>query len=272
VDINYTTPKKILTSTSGFLSGYSHSLNPYSGCSFACSYCYVRQSPIGLFRKQEWGTWVDVKQGIQEKIINEISNLKKRDKQVTIFMSSSTDPYQPIEYLEKVTRSLLEAMTEMKPDFLFIQTRSPLVTRDIDLFMKIKDRLRISMTVETDIDLIRKKFTPYAPPIQARLKAIKILGDHNIPIQIAIAPVLPFTKKFPEKLSHLVDRIVVDDYYTGDGSQGKRTERLNIKEKYDEEDLEDWYGKKTHLYALEELQNAFHPEQILLSQKGFAPF
>lgn len=74
-------------------------------------------------------------------------------------MSSSTDPYQPIEQKEKVTRSLLEVMVEDPPDFLLIQTRSPLVSRDIDLLQQLKEKVRVSMTIETDSETIRKHFT-----------------------------------------------------------------------------------------------------------------
>lgn len=271
VDKNDTFPKKILTSASGFLSGYTHSLNPYVGCAYGCSYCYVRQSPVGLFRNQEWGTWVDVKQDASEKLRREILNLKKKNKKITIFMSSSTDPYQPIEYREKVTRSLLEALVESQPDFLFVQTRSPLVTRDLDLFLNLKEHIKISMTVETDLEVIRKKFSPFAPPIQARLKAVRKLRENDLPVQIAVAPILPFSKSFPKTLSNLVDRICIDDYYTGDGSGGKRTERLKIKKIYDELNLKQWYGKNVHLRALEQFKKEFEPNQIFVSQKGFMP-
>lgn len=57
----YKYPKTLLNKGTGFLSGYSHSLNPYTGCVFGCSYCYVRQMPVSTFRKEEWGTWVDIK-------------------------------------------------------------------------------------------------------------------------------------------------------------------------------------------------------------------
>ncbi|SER75707.1 DNA repair photolyase [Gracilibacillus ureilyticus] len=270
-NITYKTPKKILTPTSGFLNDYSHTLNPYVGCVFGCSYCYVRQSPVGLFRREEWGTWVDVKQEVKEKIMKEISNLRKRNKQVTIFMSSSTDPYQPIEYRERVTRSLLEGMVEVPPDFLFVQTRSPLVTRDIDLFDKLKPKLRISVTVETDDDEVRKRFSPHAPPIPVRLKAVRQLKERELPVQLAIAPVLPFTSKFPAIIAETVDRVVIDDYFTGDGSNGKRTERLQIRELYSQGELSDWFSRETHQLAVKKLKETFPEEKILVSQEGFSP-
>ena len=128
------------------------------------------------FRGEEWGTWVDIKKGAAELLRKELTKAKSKGK-VTIFMSSSTDPYQPIEYREEITRSLLEVMVEVPPDFLFVQTRSPLVQRDIDLFLRFKDRVRISMTIETDREEIRKHFTPGAPPITGRLKALQLLAE-----------------------------------------------------------------------------------------------
>lgn len=179
-ELYYKTPKTILNKGTGFLSGYTHSLNPYTGCTFGCSYCYVRQMPVSLFRDGEWGNWVDVKNGAASLLRTELRKAKARGK-VTIFMPSSKDPYQPIEHKEKVTRSLLEVMVEEPPDFLLIQTRSPLVNRDIDLLQHLKERVRVSMTAETDSETIRKHFTPEAPPIQARFKTLQKLANAGIP-------------------------------------------------------------------------------------------
>lgn len=79
VEVTEKTPQKLLTKASGFLKGYTHTLNPYIGCAFGCSYCYVRQSPVGLFRKQEWGTWVDVKKDVKEKLAKELRLLRKKN-------------------------------------------------------------------------------------------------------------------------------------------------------------------------------------------------
>lgn len=263
-------PKTILTPASGYLTGYNYTLNPYAGCAFACSYCYVRRMPIALFRGQEWGTWVDLKEQASEILHRDLKKAKKKGP-VTIFMSSSTDPYQPVEYKEQVTRALLEAMTASKPDFLFVQTRSPLVTRDIDLFTELKDRIRISVTVETDLEEIRKTFTPFAPPIPARFQALKKLRAAGLPVQATLSPVLPFSKKFPGKLAEIVDRVCVDDYFLGDGSGGKRTEKLGIRRIYERLNLEEWYKKETIEKAVEELKQTFDESRILLSRQGFLP-
>ncbi|MBB3111183.1 DNA repair photolyase [Paenibacillus phyllosphaerae] len=269
-ELLYKTPKSMLNKGSGFLANYSHSLNPYAGCSFACSYCYVRQSPVNLFRDADWGTWVDVKTGAAQVLAKEL-RLAKSKGPVTIFMSSSTDPYQPVEAKERVTRSLLEVMVDNPPDFLFLQTRSPLVSRDIDLLLRMKDRVRVSMTVETDLEEIRRHFSPFAPPIGGRLKALATLAEAGVPTQAAIAPILPSSAHFAQMLRGLVTRVCIDDFYMGDGSGGKRTKRLNLLPLYEQLGLTEWYGSDAYKLVRDRLLDVFKPEQVLVSQEGFAP-
>lgn len=266
----YKNPKTLLNKGTGFLSGYSHSLNPYTGCTFGCSYCYVRQMPVSTFRTGEWGKWVDIKQGADDIFRKELKRAKSKG-DVSIFMSSSTDPYQPIEHSEKVTRSLLEVMVEDPPEFLFVQTRSPLVRRDIDLLLLLKDHVRVSMTIETDREDIRKYFTPHAPPIQARLETLRLLKEAGVPTQATIAPMLPSTEDFADLLRPLVDRVCIDDYFMGDGSGGKRTRSLKIDSLYKELGLEEWYHPSAYKQLYDRFKHVFSEEQILISQKGFEP-
>lgn len=269
-EIKYKIPKTVLNKGTGYLSGYTHSLNPYTGCVYSCSYCYVQRMPVALFRGKEWGTWIDVKQEAAQLLTKELAHAKSKGR-VTIFMSSSTDPYQPIEHREKITRSLLEVMIENPPDFLLVQTRSPLVSRDIDLLKKLKDKVRVSLTIETDEDRIRKYFTPYAPPIQARLNTLKKLADAKIPTQVAVSPILPSSADFPKKLRHYVNRICIDDYFMGDGSGGKRSHQLGMKDKYVDLGFEEWYQPETLQKVYSRFLQVFKENQVYISQKGFEP-
>ena len=267
---SYKTPKTLLNKGTGFLSGYSHTLNPYTGCAFGCSYCYVRQMPVSLFREGEWGSWVDVKREAADLLRKELRKAKSKGP-ATIFMSSSTDPYQPIEHKELVTRSLLEVMAEEPPDFLLVQTRSPLVSRDADLLLRLGERVRVSMTIETDSEDIRKRFSPSAPPIPARLRALRELSEAGIPAQAAVAPVLPSSEAFPGLLKQAVDRVVVDDYVMGDGSGGKRTRTLGIHKLYEEIGMEEWNRPDAYRIVMERLRTTFSEDRIFVSRRGFEP-
>ena len=268
--IRYTEPKRLLNPAGGYLSGYDYSLNPYAGCVYACSYCYVRCLPVALLRDEPWGAWVDVKRGAAERLRGELRRAKRKGG-TAIFMSSATDPYQPLEHRERVTRSLIEAMAEDPPDFLFVQTRSPLVTRDIDLLLRLGPRTRVSITVETDLEPIRKAFTPAAPPIAARLRALERLSASGVPVQAAISPLLPCSDEFPKKLAAVVDRVCLDDFFMGDGSGGRRTERLGIARQFAQLNLEHWYDRTAYLRFLDKLRQYFPDEHIGVNQQGFLP-
>ncbi|CAM5785874.1 radical SAM protein [Brevibacillus borstelensis] len=125
IEIKDILSKNILSEVKGYLDvGFTHSLNPYSGCAFFCTYCYVREMPIQRFKDIPWGEWVDIKTNAAENYLAEVVRLRRRNKSINIFMSSATDPYQPLDRKVALTRRILEAMIEMPPDLLQIQTRS----------------------------------------------------------------------------------------------------------------------------------------------------
>ena len=128
VVVSYGPTREILTRATGFMDAYDFTLNPYSGCSFGCTYCYAAFFSGSKEKRDDWGLWVQVKE-------NAIELLAKHppgslDGKL-IYMSSVTDPYQPVERTLKLTRGLLEIMAERHKPKLVVQTRSPDVVRDL---------------------------------------------------------------------------------------------------------------------------------------------
>lgn len=269
IDIKEILAKKILTEAKGYLDvGYTHSLNPYSGCAFACRYCYVREMPIQRFKEIPWGEWLDIKANAAENYRKEIIKLRKKKNPLNIFMSSATDPYQPIERKAEITRGILEEMIENPPDFLQIQTRGPLLTRDIDLMVKLKEKCKVlvSMTIETDREDIKQIFAPYAPGINLRLKALKEIHEAGIVTQASISPVLPFTPEFPKVLDGIVDHIWIDTLSIGDGAMGKRSERLGMPKLFEGHGQSGWYEKNLHVKVEKYFKKYFPSEMIRVSK------
>ncbi|MFK4341063.1 MULTISPECIES: SPL family radical SAM protein [unclassified Paenibacillus] len=274
IEIKETLSRKILSETKGYLDiGYTHSLNPYSGCAFSCRYCYVREMPIQKFKEVPWGEWVDIKTNAAENYRDEVIKLRKKNKPLKIFMSSATDPYQPIERKATITRGILEEMIKYPPDFLQIQTRSPLITRDIDLLVKLKEKctVLVSMTIETDREDIKRIFSPYAPAIKLRIKALKKLHDTGVSTQASISPVLPFTPDFPKLLEGIVDRIWIDTLTIGDGSMGKRSEWLGMPSLFEAHGLSEWYRRDIHVRVEKYFKKSFPYEMIHVSKNGAFP-
>src|SRR5690606_39094321 len=143
---------------------------------------------------------------------------------------------------------------------------------DIDLFARFPEgRIRVSVTVETDREDMRRAFSPSAPPIAARLAALRRLRGAGIPTQAAVAPVLPCTADFPARLAGVTDRVTLDTFALGDGAGGRRSDALGMRERFAALGLEDWYAPG----KLDEVRSRFaahFPEdRIFISQSGFAP-
>ena len=133
---------RALTPTGGFLQGFAFSLNPYIGCAFGeaggCPFCYVRALPVAHAVEGAWGAWVIAKTNLPELLAKELDALAHSGKlaDTTVFMSSATDPYQGFERRLRITRRALEAFVRRPPRRILVQTRSPLIERDIDLLME----------------------------------------------------------------------------------------------------------------------------------------
>lgn len=270
IDIKETLSKNILTEAKGYLDvGFTHSLNPYSGCAFSCTYCYVREMPIQKFKETPWGEWLNIKTNAAVNYRKEILKLRKKNNPVNIFMSSATDPYQPIEREANITRRILEEMIDNPPDFLQIQTRGPLITRDIDLIVKLKEKCKVlvSITIETDREDIKKIFAPHAPGIKLRLKALKEVHDVGIMTQASISPVLPFTPEFPKRLDGIVDHIWIDTLSIGDGAMGKRSERLGMPKIFEEHGLSQWYQQGLHVKVEKYFKKYFSSDMVRVSKQ-----
>jgi DNA repair photolyase len=186
-EVLYRNAASILTEGKGFMDGYDYTLNPYSGCTFGCTYCYAAFFSRSEEQRKNWGYWVQVKENAFQLL------MKFRKKPLigkTIYLSSVTDPYQPIEKELGLTRSILKELLDNHKVRLVIQTRSPLSTRDIDLFQQF-EAIQVNMTITTDSEDVRKAFEPLCPSNKVRLKAIKEINDAGVNSCITMTPLLP---------------------------------------------------------------------------------
>ncbi len=215
-DIIYRMASSILTEGKGFMDGYDYTLNPYSGCSFGCTYCYAAFFSRSEEQRKNWGYWVQVKENALQ-LLMKFRKKSLRDK--TIYMSSVTDPYQPVERELNLTRSLLKELLTYHQPRLVIQTRSPLSARDIDLFKQFKI-IQVNMTITTDSENVRKVFEPLCPSNAVRLKAIREINDAGVNTCITMTPLLPVenAEQFAKELLETgVKKFIIQPFHSDKG-------------------------------------------------------
>jgi len=183
---------------------YNYVINPYVGCQHACSYCYARFMKRFSKHKEPWGEFVDIKINAADLLITEINKKRKGD----VWISGVCDPYQPLEAKYGVTRKCLEILAHHHWPVI-IQTRSPLVLRDIDIIRGMPN-IEVGFSITTAEDDIRKIFEAGAPPVDLRLKALHELHQSGIKTYAMIAPILPGAESLPKALEGKVDYILVD--------------------------------------------------------------
>lgn len=179
--------KSILTKASGFANTFDYTLNPYSGCAFGCTYCYAAFFARSRELQDTWGQWVQVKDTALELL------RRKRKKPLldqSIYMSTVTDPYQPVEKDLGLTRAILEELLRYHRVRLVVQTRSALVTRDLDLLREF-EHVQVNMTVTTDDEDVRRTFEPTCVPNPKRLAAIRQVQEAGVRAAITMTPLLP---------------------------------------------------------------------------------
>jgi len=215
----YENARAILTRAGGFLSEYDFTLNPYNGCSFGCTYCYAAFFSRGGFYPKDWGRWVRVKENAVA-LLGQHKPGSLGGKR--IYLSSVTDPYQPLEKKLRLTRALLEVLVAHRPK-LVVQTRSPLVARDCDVYQRIEKaggRVQVNMTITTDDENIRRAFEPYCPSNAARMRAIGRVVQAGVDACITMTPLLLVCDPdgFVENLSATgVKKFIAQPFHFGRG-------------------------------------------------------
>ncbi len=196
---------------------YDYALNPYVGCQHGCVYCYARFMKRFTGHRERWGEFVDVKINAPELLTNEL----KRKKPGRVWISGVCDPYQPLEKRYMLTKRCLDILVENGWPFT-VQTKSPLVLRDIEI-LKRSDDAEVGFTITTADEKIRKIFEPGAPPSIERIEALAALHSAGIRTFAMIAPLLPGAEGLVGALKGKVENVLLDrlNYHYADATYKK---------------------------------------------------
>ncbi len=209
---------------------FTHSLSWSAGCglgkTYCGRYCYAQHLPNWTFSREEgedWGEAVIVKENAAALLDEELrraGSAGRRD--MRLFMSTVSDPWQPVERRLRLTRQCLAVFARYPDiDLLLFQTRSPTVLDDAAAIAALSGAW-LGMTLETDRGDL--DYGPTAGAIRQRLTAVRDLTAAGVRVQLAVAPCLPHSAGFADLLlASGAQRFVVDTFNAGDGSQGART-------------------------------------------------
>ena len=184
---------------------FEYTINCYRGCSHACVYCFARPSHdyLGLGIGEDFDRKIVVKINAVE--LTRAQTEPRKWAGHSIAMGTNTDPYQPAEGKYRLTRGVVEVLTERANPFSLL-TKSPLVLRDRHLLAEAARRAEITVsfsvgTLDTDI---WKRSEPGTPHPRQRLEAVRKLKEHGISSGVLVAPLLPGLSDSPRQVAQVM--------------------------------------------------------------------
>lgn len=171
---------------------FDRSVNPYRGCEHGCVYCFARPSHanMGLSPGLDFETRLFAKTNAAELLEKELAAPGYEAR--TMAIGTNTDPYQPIEREQKITRSVLEVLARTDHP-VGIVTKSALVLRDLDILapMARKGLVKVALSITTLDPKLARVMEPRASAPSRRLTAIEELAKAGVPATVMVAPIIP---------------------------------------------------------------------------------
>ena len=188
---------------------FTWTVNPYRGCAMGCRYCYAAytQEFMGIETPEEFHSTVYVKRGAEAGTAARLARIVRSGKRIAL--GTATDPYQPGEARERVTRRFLEMVAQHRNVRLGITTKGSLVLRDLDLLLRIHRRSSLSVHVSliTPRADLARRLEPLAPPPAVRVEVMRRLAAAGIEVWLALAPVLPAITDGEDDLDRLLGAV-----------------------------------------------------------------
>lgn len=216
------TPQKILSKNNSEDVPFEFSINPYQGCEHGCIYCYARNSHEywGFSAGLDFESKIIVKKNAPELL--EKVFLQKNYVPKAIALSGNTDCYQPTEKKLQLTRRLLELFLKYRNPVSII-TKNSLIERDIDVLKKLAELnlVHVNVSITTLEEDTRRRLEPRTVSGQKRLAVVKLLADQGIPVNVMVAPIIPWINH------HEIPEIIKQSAKAGASGAAYTVVRLN---------------------------------------------
>jgi DNA repair photolyase len=204
-----TEAKSIINRVPGGALPFDWTINPYRGCSHACTYCFARPTHayLDMDAGRDFETKIVVKVNAPEVLRRELA--AKRWQGEHIAMGTGTDPYQRAEGRYRLMRGIMEALIDHRNPFSIL-TKGTLILRDLDLLRRAAEVAPVStaFSIGTLDEQVWRETEPGTPHPKSRMEAVRTLTDAGIPTGILMAPILPGLSDAPEQLRAVVEAAI----------------------------------------------------------------
>jgi DNA repair photolyase len=185
--------RTILTRNSSPDVPFDRSINPYRGCEHGCVYCYARPAHayVDLSPGLDFETRLFYKPQAAELLRRELAAPRYRCRPIAL--GANTDPYQPIERRYRITRDILETLSELDHPVTIVTKGAALIERDLELLAGMAQRRLVSVALSlTTLNVaLKRTLEPRAASPDARLAALRMLKEAGVPAAVLVAPVIP---------------------------------------------------------------------------------
>lgn len=201
--------RRVINEVRGAPFGFRYTVNPYRGCTHACTYCFARPSHtyLGLDADRDFEQRIVVKVNAASALRRELDPRVWRGDRIA--MGTNTDPYQRAEGKYRLTRSIIEVLAHRGNPFSIL-TKSTLVLRDLRLLADAarRTRVRVDLSIGTLDEEVWRATEPGTPHPLRRVRAVEQLNAAGVPCGVLVAPVLPGLSDAPEQLDAVVSACV----------------------------------------------------------------
>ena len=201
-----TEAKSILNKVPGNYLPFNWTINAYRGCTHRCSYCFSRPTHLYLDMNAttDFDSKIVVKVNAPELLRKELR--AKRWKGETVAMGTNTDPYQRAEGKYRLTRRLLEALSEVRNPFSIL-TKGTLILRDLDIISEAAQLTDVStaFSIPTLDEDVWRRSEPGTPHPRKRMEAVRRLNEAGVPCGVLVAPLLPGISDSKEQIRTVVE-------------------------------------------------------------------
>ena len=188
---------------------FNWTVNPYRGCSHACTYCFARRSHtyLDLDAGADFDSQIVVKINVAEVLTRELRRPSWTHEPVAL--GTNTDPYQRAEGRYQLMPGIITALAGSRTPFSIL-TKGTLARRDLPLLAEAAKHVPVNMAVSIALaeEKIHEALEPGAPTPKARLTLVRAITDAGLSCAVLVAPVLPMITDSDDQLDRILAQIV----------------------------------------------------------------